>query len=36
MRLYASEMLVQTGPTDLRLKSAMGLHVSQSTVLKQS
>jgi len=36
MRLYTSELLVQTGSTDLRLKSAMGLHVSQSTVLKHS
>lgn len=36
MRLYASEMLVQTGPTDLRLKTAIGLHVSQSTVPKKS
>ena len=36
MRLYASETLVQTGFTDLRLKSAKGLHVSQSTVLKHS
>lgn len=36
MRLYASEMLVQTGPTDLRLKTAIGLNVSQSTVPKQS
>ena len=35
MKLYASELLVQTGSTDLRLKSAVGLHVSQSTVLKR-
>ena len=34
MKLYASELLVQTGSTDLRLKSAVGLHVSQSAVLK--